>query len=151
MSRDTKYIKIKAELEVDKTSEVYSEEFDEWSFLKPITQIQDKIKGNIYSITENVIEKETNENTFGIVENKVMQMLVRCLRYALTRNNHLEPAFTINEIKEYISKLTKYRDHWIDTFLQELSNNFIWNELDSNTEDNQKELQDFIEFLEERK
>lgn len=62
---------------------------------------------------------KNKENYFTVTEVNVMKMLIRCFRYAITRDNHLEPYSTIKEVAGYIDKSRQYKDHWKETFLRE--------------------------------
>lgn len=98
--------------------------------------------------------------TICLAENNYAKLLVRALRYALTRCNHLEPAITIDEITDYIKHRCTDTKYWGEFFHNEVTRHigfenfiktpeqeFTYSSDKRMAELNKQRIQEFLEFL----
>lgn len=91
-----------------------------------------------------------DEKLFTIEETKLMNLYIRALRYAFTRDNHLEPYVTINELREYLPNLhSENKVYWYQKFLDETESEIRWRFDKPFEPQNEKLIEEFINFLKE--
>lgn len=69
------------------------------------------------------------------------------MRYALTRDNHLEPGITIDEIKEFLPQLAENKKYWCEKLISEIQFHFNWYDFEKVSKGNQEKIKEFEEFL----